>query len=221
MKISVIKKVMMLKYIINYKSLFLLICLLVSCSKKTNVNLLVSENNLRNLDSIYLQTPYKETNIGSGFRLSNLPMKLNGNRDYKDWNEITEKYRIESHLHIDSINSSEIRISRSVHKWVYINDKRITDRLTVLDFKKLLAIEGIQSKDFEIKNKKEIEYDSRIKNTYLELWYNGTVNKIKLLQKGQIDIRTYLISQIPYWETQGYQFSTTKNKTIEKYSKKK
>lgn len=196
----------MLRYFINYIILFGLIISIYSCSKTNNVNLLISSDFLKNIDSVKTQTPYQETNIGSGFRLSNLPMRLNNTRDYKDWDEITENFRLESHLHIDTISNLKIIISRGVYKWLYDNEKRINKRISVEEFKNLLVSEGVYSKDFEIKNEIEVEYDGGSKSTNIELWYKGTVNQIKLMEKGIIDINTYLVEQIPYWESKGHHF---------------
>jgi hypothetical protein len=213
----------MLKFII--KNCFIIL-LITSCnSTKTEVSFLVSGKYLENIDSIKTQTPYKVTNIGDGYRLSNLPSKLRDMRDSKDkyvaWDEIEENYKVESTVHIDTISKLEIKISRGVTKWLYEGNQKIEKRISVEEFKKLLNDEGVKPKDFEILNEKEIGFDGGVKVTYLELWYDGTVNEIRIHRKGVVRINTYLISQIPYWESQGCQFSTTTKETVEKYSKNK
>ncbi|WP_148229699.1 hypothetical protein [Cellulophaga algicola] len=148
-------------------------------------------------------------------------MRDSQTKQYDAWDEIVKNYKVESTVNIDTINKSVIRISRGMTKWLFKEGKRLEKQINVSDFKKLLIDEGIKLNDFKILAEKEIEYDGGIKNTFLELWYKGTVNEIIIRGKGTISIHTYLISQIPYWESQGHQFSTTTSETIEKYAHKR
>jgi hypothetical protein len=209
----------MLKFTIKITIFILFFVILFSCDNPNDVKFLVSSNYLKNMDSIKTQTPYKVTNIGSGFRLSNLPMRLNGDRNAKDWDEITEKHKVQSFLHIDSLSKTNIVISRTTYKWLYKNEERVNKRINIEELKILLASEGIKSKDIEIKNEIEVEYDGGSKTTHIELYYKGTVNQVSLSEKGIIDVHTYLVEQIPYWESKGHQFSTTTPETIEKQTK--
>lgn len=198
-----------------------------SCTtKKTKVSLLVSSTYLNNIDSIKTQTPYKKINLVHDFNLSNLPTKLNNKRNHGPnksaaWDEVVDNYKIESSVGIDTINYSKIIITRSVYKWLFKNNKRIKNRVNVNDLKQILISENIKPTEYKILEIKELEYDGGIKQTFLELRYKGTVNQIRLA-KGEIYVQTYLISQIPYLESQeGVQFSTTTPETIEEYKKKK
>lgn len=222
-KNKAIKNQIMLKFII--KSCFILL-LITSCnSTKTKVSFLVTSSYLKNIDSIKMQTPYRVLNAGHGYRLSNLPTKLRNMRDsqteqYTAWDEIDKNYKIESTVHIDTINKSEIRISRGVTKWLFKEDKRLEKQISLEDLKKLFIAEGVKFNDFKIIDEKVVEYDGGIKNRKIELLYKGTINEITIRRKGTISIDTYLISQIPYWESKGHQFSSTTTETIEKYAHK-
>jgi hypothetical protein len=214
----------MLKFIIK---IFTLCVFTVSCNvSNPKFNFLVTSNYLEDIDSIKTQTPYRVLNVGHGYRLSNLPTKLRNMRDsqikqYDAWDEIQEDYQVESTVHIDTISNSEIRISRGVYKWIYENDKRVQKRISFEEFKQLLNAQGIDLKNIEVLSQKEYEWSGGAKSTFIEIRYKGTINEIRLDEKGIVNIDTYLISQIPYWESQGHQFSTTTPETIEKYTHKR
>ncbi len=217
----------MLKFIISKVSVLLIVLLFVSsCVKPTKVTLLMSENNLKNLDSIKIQTPNNFLNKGWNQAYSNLPIKLREKRDnrqtmYEAWDEIVEKYKVESNVYIDTISKSETIISRVTTKWLYLKEKRNEKKINTKEFKQLLKSEGVLSSDYQIRSEKEVEWTGGSNSTFIELWYNGTINEVRIGGKGEIRIHTYLTSQIPYWESQGHQFSTTTPETIEKYAHKR
>ena len=214
----------MLQSIIKY---CLITLLTISCNPtKTEVSFLVTSEYLENIDSIKAQTPYKVLNAGQGYRLSNLPSELRNMRDnqikqHDAWDEIEKDYKVESTVHIDTINTSEIRISRELTKWLFKEGKRLEKQITLDDLKKILIAEGIKLKNLKIIDEKVLEYDREIKNRKIELLYKGTINEITIRRKGTISINTYLESQIQYWESKGHQFSTTTSETIEKYTHKR
>ncbi|QWX84334.1 hypothetical protein H0I23_01380 [Cellulophaga sp. HaHaR_3_176] len=201
----------MFKFII--KSCFIILFATSCNSSKTEVSFLVTSNYLKDLDSIKKQTPYNSLNKGWNQAYSNLPIKLREKRDnrktiYNAWDEIVEKYKIESNVEIDTISKSEIRIRRNLTKWVYDNGKRVNKRLSLAEFKKLLSNEGIQPSSYKILFESEQLWSGGLKSTFLELYYKGTVNKIRIDEKGTISNTTFLISQIPYWKSTGHQFPT-------------
>ncbi len=211
------KQIKMMKLLYFISKLFLLFTFITSCTSNKEVPFLITSDFLSNFDSIKKQAPYKVTNLANcDVGYSNLPMEIHTKRNskkiHKAWDEIVNLYKSESNFYIDTINI-EIRVKRKLTKWLFENDKRLEKQITVDDFKNLLIKDGVKPNDFDIKQEREIEYDGGFKNKILELWYKGTVNNIRIGRKGDIHINTYLESQIPYWETQGYQFSTPSPET--------
>lgn len=221
------KNLIMLKFIINKLSILLLLVLFVSsCVEPAKVTFLMSENNLKDLDSIKRQTPYNSLNNGWNQGYSNLPDKLRNKRDNRKtmhdaWDEVVEKYKAESNVSIDTISKSEAIIRRHTKKWLYFENKRVEKRISVKELERLLMSEGILPTDYQIRLEKEVEWTGGSKSIFIELWYNGTINQILISSKGSIRIDTFLKSQITYWESQGHQFSTTTKETIKKYSNNK
>lgn len=216
------KKMMKLLYTI---SKLLLITLFISCTNHKEIPFLVTSDFLSNLDSIKKQAPYKITNlVNCDIGYSNLPMKIRNKRNsekiHQAWDEIVNEYKSECIFYIDTFNTKN-RVKRKLAKWIFENNKRFEKQITIDEFKKLLIKEGVKPKDFDIKQKRVAEYDDGYKQLVLELWYKGTVNYITIGENSSINIETFLVSQIPYWETKGYQFSTTKLETIEKFVHKK
>ncbi len=169
-----------------------------SCNEPSNITILVSSDYLTNIDSIKTQTPYRVLNAGHGYRLSNLPTKLRDKRDskykYDAWDEITEKYKAESTVHIDTISDSKIEIGRYTVKWLYDNNNQsVEKRISISEFKELLNKEGVKSEDYKIIKEKEVEYDGNIKNTILHIQYKGTFNRVGISRKGEITVDTDLI----------------------------
>lgn len=214
-----------MKLLYSTSKLFLLVILITSCTTSKEIPLLVSMGFLSNLDSIKLESSHKITDLtNNGIGYSNLPMKLRNKRNskkvHKAWDEIVNKYKSESNFYIDTINT-KIIVQRRLTKWLFENNKRLEKQITIDDFKGLLIKDGIKSNDYEIKRNIVSEFDDGYKQLVLELWYKGTVNYITIGENNTIKINTFLKSQIHYWESQGYQFSTTTKETIEKYSKNK
>lgn len=214
-----------MKLLYSTSKLFLLVILITSCTTSKEIPFLVSMGFLSNLDSIKLESSHKITDLtNNGIGYSNLPMKLRNKRNskkvHKAWDEIVNKYKSESNFYIDTINT-KIIVQRRLTKWLFENNKRLEKQITIDDFKGLLIKDGIKSNDYEIKRNIVSEFDDGYKQLVLELWYKGTVNYITIGENNTIKINTFLKSQIHYWESQGYQFSTTTKETIEKYSKNK
>jgi hypothetical protein len=188
----------------------------------------VSADNLKNLDSIIKYNPYTFNNGVNQISYTNLPQKLRENRDKHGtiynknaWDKITEKYKAESIVSIDTININTVAVKRNLTQYVYNDDIRVNKRLSIDEFKSLLLKNGITPQDYKILENREVEWSGGSKSTFLELRYKGTSNKITINRKGIIQITTYLESQMPYWESQGHQFSTTTPETIEKYTHKR
>ncbi len=208
---------MKLKYIIRITILHLVFTI-ISCSstKSTKIEILVSADNLKNLDSIIKYNPYTFSNGVNQISYTNLPQKLRENRDKHGtiynknaWDKITEIYKAESIVDIDTINTNTVIVKRNLTQYVYDEDIRIDKRLSIDEFKTLLLKNGITPKDYKISENKEIEWSGGSKSTFLELIFKGTSNKITINGKGIIQITTYLESQMPYWESKGKKFSST------------
>ena len=215
----------MTKLLYTTSALFLVLIFFTSCTRHPEIPLLVSSSFLSSFDSIKKQAPHEITNLGNdAIGYSNLPMKLHNKRNSKKvhiaWDEIVNEYKSESSFYINTIKT-ETRVERNLTRWLYENNKRLERQITVEEFKQLLIKEGLKPNDYEIKRNIESEFDDGYKQLVIELWYNGTVNYIRIGGKGTVSVKTYLISQIPYWESQGHQFSTTTSETIEKFAHKR